>query len=206
MNLGEIFSVVFQRKAAIAWLEEHVSEHRLTHIFGVEQMAQHLARLHGLDPEKAAIAGLLHDLAKFFPPQKLLTYATAGNVLIDEICQGIPHLLHADVSALVAQAEFGIEDPVILQAIANHTLGQPQMDDLSCIIFLADSLEPGRGNSKTLKKLRKLSDQNLKKAVWKVCDYTLKYLMKQQKTIHPRIIATRNWAIAATHADNKPNP
>ncbi len=189
--------MIFQRKSAIAWLEVNVSEHRLAHILGVEKMARHLAQCHGLDPEKAAIAGLLHDLAKFFPPQKLLTYAAAGNLSVDDICRQVPHLLHAEVSALVAQEEFGITDPEILQAIANHTLGQPQMADLSCIIFIADSLEPGRGDSKALKKLRKLSDKNLHKAVWKVCDYTLKYLLKQHKTIPPRVIATRNWAIAA---------
>ena len=73
------------------------------------------------------------------------------------------------------------------------------MNDLSCIIFIADALEPGRGDDKKLKKLRALSQENLPKTVWKVCDYTLKYLVKHNKIIHPRMIHTRNWALQTAH-------
>lgn len=183
------------RTQVLAWLAQEVSPHRLEHILGVEQMAIELAQIHQVNPHQAAQAGLLHDLAKFFPPQKLLHLAQQHRLKIDEICLKTPHLLHADVSAIVAQKEFGVTDPLILQAIANHTLGRPQMDDLSCIIFIADSLEPNRGNSKKLQKLRQLSQKDLKKSVWKVCDYMLKHLMKTHKIIHPRMLLTRNWAL-----------
>ena len=187
----------FSREKAIAWLKDNVSERRLKHILGVETMAAELAQIHDVEVEKAKIAGLLHDLAKFFPPQKLLSYAARNNMSVDDICQRTPHLIHADVGAIVAQEEFGIDDPEILEAIALHTLGDVEMSDLSCIIFLADALEPGRGDDKKLKKLREQSRKNLYKAVWRVCDYTLKYLVKHDKTIHPRMIHTRNWALKA---------
>lgn len=190
-------SQCFDRKRAIAWLQENVSEHRLNHILGVEAMAAELAQLHGVDMEKAKIAGLLHDLAKFFPPKKLLSWAAEAELEVDEICAQTPHLLHADIGAVVAQTEFGINDPEILVAIAQHTLGGVEMSDLSCIVFLADALEPGRGDDKKLNKLRKISRKNLQQAVWRVCDYTLKYLVKHHKTIHPRMIHTRNWALRA---------
>ncbi|MBV5260855.1 HD domain-containing protein [Synechococcus moorigangaii CMS01] len=183
------------RGRAIAWLKENVSVHRLEHILGVEQLAIALAQRYGADPEKAAQAGLLHDLAKFFPPPKLLQIAHCYDLEMDEIFQQVPHLLHAEVSAVVAREEFGVQEETVLRAIANHTLGQPGMDTLSCIIFVADALEPGRGEGKKLRHLRELSEKNLHKTVAGVCDSMIKHLIKHHKVIHPRMILTRNWAL-----------
>ena len=143
-------------------------------------------------------AGLLHDLAKYFRPQKLLQMATTEAIAIDEILAATPHLLHADVSAIVARDEFGVTDPEILDAIRNHTLGSPNMSELSCVVFLADSLEPGRGDTQQLNELREVSCDNLYKAVWLTSDYSLKHLLKKRHLIHPRTIATRNWAMLRT--------
>lgn len=186
---------VLQRDQVLAWLKDHVPEPRLQHILRVEEMSQALATHHHLDPEKAAQAGLLHDLAKYFPSDKLLSIAQAWNLEITEVDQADPHLLHADVSACVAQSEFGVTDPEILAAVADHTLGRPGMGLLSCVVFLADSLEPGRGDSKDLNQLRKIAQENLYAAVWQTCDRTLEHLIKHHRLIHPRMIATRNWAI-----------
>jgi predicted HD superfamily hydrolase involved in NAD metabolism len=183
------------RQRAIAWLQENVNEHRLQHILGVESTCLELARHHHLDPVKAGQAGLLHDLAKFFKPQKLLKMAEDAGIEIDEICAAHPHLLHADVSAVVAREEFGITDGEILEAIRNHTLGRPGMDDLSCVVFVADALEPGRGDTPELNALRQLSLQDLHKSVQQTCDYSLKYLLNTSCPIHPRTVLTRNWAL-----------
>lgn len=182
------------RERVLTWLRENVSEHRLQHILGVETMCQQLASYHNIEPEKAARAGLMHDLAKFFPPSRLLAMADREGIEVDEICQVNPHLLHADVSAIVAKNEFGVKDPDILTAIRNHTLGSPQMSPLSCIVFIADCLEPSRGNTPELEAMRQLSWQNLYKTVQQTCDYSLKYLLNSGKTVHPRTILTRNWA------------
>ncbi|ELR96475.1 bis(5'-nucleosyl)-tetraphosphatase (symmetrical) YqeK [Gloeocapsa sp. PCC 73106] len=184
------------RERVISWLTENVSKQRLSHIIGVEQMARELARLHSLDEEKAAIAGLMHDLAKFFPPDILLEIAQTHQITIDPICLVNPHLLHADVSAIVAQQEFGIEDPEILSAISNHTLGQVNMSDLACVVFVADALEPNRGQTPELEKMRQTSRENLYQGVVQTCDYSLKYLINSWRTIHPRTVMTRNWAMS----------
>ncbi len=104
-------------------------------------------------------------------------------------------LLHADVGAIVARDQFGIKDQAVLDAIANHTLGQPHMSPLSCVVFLADTLEPSRGETAELQALRQLSQQNLYQAVWQTCDYVLHYLIRTASQIHPRAILTRNWAL-----------
>lgn len=181
------------REQVLAWLAENVPKNRVNHILRVEQMASELAVLYHQDLKKAALAGLMHDLAKYFPPPKLLEMAYAEGLPVDEVMKNAPHLLHADVSAIVARDTFGVDDEEVLQAIANHTLGRPGMSLLSCIVFLADSLEPGRGNTPELENLRLVSRQNIDRAVWLTSDYSLKFLIETSCLIHPRTIATRNW-------------
>jgi predicted HD superfamily hydrolase involved in NAD metabolism len=184
------------REKTIAWLRENVSEHRVQHILGVEAMSVELAQIHGLDVEKAALAGLMHDLAKYFKPQRLLEMAEAEGLELDPVDLVNPHLLHADVGAIVARDDFQVTDEEVLMAIADHTLGRPGMSALSCVVFLADSLEPGRGDEPILQELRQHSHQNLITAVWHTCDYGLQHLITARKQIHPRTIRTRNWAMS----------
>ena len=184
------------RDRVISWLKQNVSGHRLQHILGVEETCVALARCHQLDERQAATAGLMHDLAKFFSPQKLLTIATSANIPIDEVCLKYPHLLHAEVGAVVARREFKINDREVLNAIANHTLGAPYMSQLSCVVFVADVLEPNRGDNAELAAMRTVAEENLYKCVRQTSDYSLKYLLSKQKIIHPRTVLTRNWAMA----------
>lgn len=186
-----------ERESVLAWLSDRVPTARIQHILGVEEMSAQLASHYGLDVAKGAQAGLMHDLAKYFKPQLLLQMAKAEGLELDSVFETHPHLLHADVSAMVARDEFGVGDREVLEAIANHTLGRPGMSPLSCIVFLADSLEPSRGQTPELESLRQLSQQNLLAAVWQTCDYSLKYLLETRCLIHPRTVLTRNWALQA---------
>lgn len=183
------------RDKALAWLKDHVSPQRLDHILGVEATAAALAKAHGLDPQRAAMAGLLHDLAKFFPPQQLLAIAEEHQLPLDPVLAATPHLIHADVSAIVATTEFGITHPDLLEAIRCHTLGMPDMSPLASVVFVADAIEPTRGMDPSLEKLRQVAGHNLYQAVRMTCDYTLDYLVHHHKIIHPRMILTRNWAL-----------
>jgi nicotinate-nucleotide adenylyltransferase len=45
-------------------IKSHLSHQRYQHSLKVGQMAQELARVHGLDESKAFVAGTLHDIAK----------------------------------------------------------------------------------------------------------------------------------------------
>jgi predicted HD superfamily hydrolase involved in NAD metabolism len=199
------------RDQVLTWLAENVPASRIQHILGVEQMSVELARHYQLDVEKAACAGLMHDLAKYFKPKVLLQMArdakeTRGSpsIELDPVCEAHPHLLHADVSAIVARDQFGIQDEEVLEAIALHTLGRPGMSDLACVVFIADSLEPNRGNTPELEVLRQVSWQDLYKALWLTCDYSLKFLLDSRCLVHPRTILTRNWAIAMSSQQMQP--
>ncbi len=192
------------RDQVLSWLADNVPASRLQHILGVEQMSIELARHYHLDVEKAAYAGLMHDLAKYFKPRVLLQMARDEGIEIDTVCEATPHLLHADVSAIVARDQFGMQDEAVLHAIAHHTLGRPGMSPLCCVVFLADSLEPSRGHTPELERLRLLSQQDLYKAIWLTCDYSLKFLMDSRCLVHPRTILTRNWALGLSSQKVEP--
>jgi len=183
------------RDRVLTWLADNVPKSRLKHILGVEKMSIALARHYHLNEEQAGIAGLMHDLAKCFKPARLLKMAREEGIEIDPVCDRYPHLLHADVSAIVAREQFGIEEDSILAAIRNHTLGRPNMSQLSCVVFAADALEPSRGNTEELQAMRQVCWQNLHQSVWQTSDYSLRYLLATERAIHPRTVLTRNWAL-----------
>lgn len=199
--MGEVSEKL--RQQVLDWLRHHVPESRIEHILRVEQMAIDLAQIHGLDLGQAAQASLMHDLAKYFKPSRLLEMARRAGLPLDPVDEAHPHLLHADISALVAQAEFGVQDPEILAAIANHTLGRPGMDRLSCVVFLADSLEPERGDTPELNHLRQVSREDLTEAMWLTCDDAIRYLITTHRLIHPRTVLTRNWFLQQTRMKQK---
>lgn len=188
-----------QRHHVLQWLSQMVPEKRLQHILRVEAMAIGLAQHHGLAVAPAQQAGLMHDLAKCFPPQQLLAIAAAENWHLDPAEVACPHLLHAPAGAVVARDTFSVEDPQVLAAIANHTLGSPGMDSISCVVYLADSLEPGRGDTAELTRLRHLSYQDLSAAVYETCVFSLKHLLGGRRFIHPRTILTHNEFLKTTN-------
>ncbi len=187
-----------KRAEVVAWLEQSVPSSRFQHILGVEAMARDLAQCHGVSPDLAERAGLMHDLAKCFRPKELLRRAIAANLPLDPVLEATPHLLHADVGALVAQEQFGETHPEVLDAIRNHTLGQRDMSVLSCVVYLADALEPNRGDTPELRALRRISTTHLFQAVWAVADASIRHLLDRPALIHPRTLQTRNWAFQQT--------
>ena len=83
------------------------------------------------------------------------------------------------------------------------------MSRLSCVVFIADALEPNRGDCPELSAMRQVAKENLYKCVQQTSDYSLKCLVSNQKIIHPRTILTRNWALikakeAASENSNQP--
>lgn len=124
---------------------EHLGQHhRYAHSVRVARCADVLAQRHGVDARKARTAGLLHDLARLYSPERLLSEAAVRGMEIDEFERDNPMLLHARLGAAIARERFGVDDPQVLSAIEKHTTGAGEMSPLDCIVYLADSLEPHR--------------------------------------------------------------
>ncbi|HUA08342.1 MAG TPA: bis(5'-nucleosyl)-tetraphosphatase (symmetrical) YqeK [Candidatus Acidoferrales bacterium] len=119
-------------------------DHRYEHSVRVARAAELLAQRHRVDANKARLAGLLHDLARLYSGPRLLEECERREIPIGEFERHNPIVLHAPLSAALAREEFGVDDSGVLSAIAKHTLGDAEMSALDCVVYLADSLEPGR--------------------------------------------------------------
>lgn len=128
-------------------LKERQSRLRFQHAVNVGDWAARLGAVHGWDPERARIAGLLHDYAKEWSPKKLRRYVKKNNVSVpdyDFIVETAPNMLHAYVSSDIARRKGWIKRKKDLRAIASHTLGRKKMGLEEKILFIADFSAPGR--------------------------------------------------------------
>ncbi|TDX51093.1 bis(5'-nucleosyl)-tetraphosphatase (symmetrical) YqeK [Orenia marismortui] len=183
---------MLNEEEAIEKLSTMIDEDRLKHTLGVRDTAIDLAQKYGADIDKAKWAALLHDCAKRLSNNRLLQRADEFGIVIDDICQRVPTLLHAPVGAEIAKREFGIDDKDILNAIRFHTLGNKNMTKLDKVIFLADYIEPNR-RCKAIDELRdRVKGKTLDEAVRLACENTIKYNLEQGRIIHPQSIETRN--------------
>jgi predicted HD superfamily hydrolase involved in NAD metabolism len=126
-------------------VREHIGqEHRYAHSVRVARSAELLARLHGADPRKARLAGLLHDLARLYSPERLIAECEARHLEIEPEAREHPMLLHARLGAALARELFGVDDAEVLSAIEKHTTAAGDLSQLDRVVYLADSLEPAR--------------------------------------------------------------
>jgi predicted HD superfamily hydrolase involved in NAD metabolism len=119
-------------------------DYRYAHILRVARTAEALAAAHGVHALQARVAGLLHDLARLYPGERLLRESAERGLTVGEFERANPIVLHAPLGAELAREWFGVDDEAILSAIRKHTLAAATMTPLDEILYLADGLEPGR--------------------------------------------------------------
>ena len=127
-----------------AKLKDSLLEKRFVHSVGVMHTAVALAKRYGVDEHKAAVAGLLHDCAKNFSRDDMLALCEKYGIQLDEVMKSATGLIHGLLGAEVAKREYGIDDDEIYDAIYYHTVGKPEMNLLTQIIYIADGIEPNR--------------------------------------------------------------
>lgn len=154
-------------------------------------MSENLARIHGADPAKARLAGMLHDLARLYPAQRLLDECRERGIPIDAFSLANPIVLHAPLSACLAQEEYGVADAEVLSAIAKHTLGAGDMSTLDCILYLADALEPGR-NYEGRAETADLAQRDMRAAMRATIASSLRYLTQRHLPLAPQTAAAMN--------------
>ncbi len=160
-------------------LREDLKPKRLKHTIGVVDTAVVLAKEWGCDLEKARLAALLHDCAKYLDKEVKCSLCAKYDVSVSNIEFANSELLHAKAGALLAYERYKIEDRDVLSAIFYHTTGKPNMSLLEQIIFVADYIEPGRVHSDKLPEYRKLALSDLNLVTAKILKDTVKYLKKQ---------------------------
>jgi predicted HD superfamily hydrolase involved in NAD metabolism len=126
-------------------LKSILSAHRYKHVLGVAKAARQLALQNDCDPDKAEVAGLLHDAAKQLPLPDMqeLARQSFGDSLDDAIMTN-GGLLHGYAAVTIARTKYHLTDEDFLASLAHHTTGAEVMGTLEKIIFVADYIEENR--------------------------------------------------------------
>ena len=124
-------------------VKQNVSEHRYNHSIGVADICKKLAIIHRVNPDKAYIAGLLHDCCKFPDSDSSGVLEEYLKYYEPEKLNGIYGAYHSWVAKYYLKEKLNFHDSDILNAIYNHTICQSR-DKLSLILYIADKREPGR--------------------------------------------------------------
>lgn len=136
-------------------IKKMMSEKRYLHSVSVSSVATELAKRYNYDEEKAAIAGILHDITKEMPDEFHLELFERHNVKLDEIEKISKKLWHSISGSLYIKENLNINDEEILNAVKYHTTARKNMTLIDKIIFLSDFLDEDRQyeNSKIMRKL-----------------------------------------------------
>jgi predicted HD superfamily hydrolase involved in NAD metabolism len=167
------------------------------HIHRVKDIAEDLARCHGVDPRQAALGALAHDVARAMPDGELLRRAADLNLPIGLVERQVPVLLHGPVGAELLRREDGLECPSIYQAVYWHTTGHASLDPVGQVVFLADKLDPQKiGRYPYLPLLRQLAIEDLDRAMLEFLSRELVSLASQGQMVHPAVVEARNGLLA----------
>ncbi len=170
-------------------LKKNLSEKRYLHSVGTMKMAKILANKYNVNENIAMLAGLAHDMAKEIPLEQAMEYIKQNKINIDEIEKQNTALLHAKIGAHMSK-KYGFTEQM-QNAIKYHTTGNPEMDELAKIIYVADKTEETR-NYEEIEKIRELAMQNIDEAIIAILDHDIQKNINKKVLIHPDGVLLRN--------------
>ncbi|ATZ20900.1 nicotinate-nucleotide adenylyltransferase [Mesoplasma coleopterae] len=122
-------------------MKPFMDEQRYQHCLNVGEMAAKLAELNNIDPQKAKVAGTLHDITKRWSEEKQIAYLTK----YEKALLGEPKpVWHSYTGAFHLKYDWLINDEEIINAVYNHTVGCEEMTTLDMIVFCADKISVER--------------------------------------------------------------
>lgn len=125
-------------------IRKNMKESRYQHSLSVANVCEELARYHHVDPRKAYLAGLLHDVCKFADERTNGINEGYLKYYDPEKLNGINGAYHSWAAVYYLKEKMNFHDSDILNAIYNHTICISR-DKLSMILYIADKREPLRG-------------------------------------------------------------
>lgn len=127
------------------YLEEIIAANcsvkRAQHSVSMSKLCVQLAIKHNVSVHEARMAGMLHDICKELPRDKMQAMMEC---YYPERCQDAPALFHAYIAVPWIKQNLGYYHPRVLNAIFNHVRGLGK-SKLAKIVFIADKFDPGRG-------------------------------------------------------------
>ncbi|OWA36603.1 HD domain-containing protein [Saccharibacillus sp. O16] len=178
------------REQLIEAVSSQMPARRWQHTLGVMQSAIELAERYGADPQRAELAAIVHDVAKYWPVHRQAAVIAENGLNTDLLNYDAP-LWHSEVGAHVAEQEYGIEDREVIDAIRYHTSGREEMTLLDKVVCLADYIEPGR-DFPGVALIREKALLSLEEGLIAGFDSTIRVLLERGQTIFPTTVLARN--------------
>ena len=166
----------------ISKIRSYIKESRFLHSLEVAHLACRLAKIHGLDYQKAYIAGVLHDIAKGVDKDESLRLMKE---FYPEYLDIGAFAYHQFLGEMLAKRDFGVVDEEILAAIKFHTTGRSDMNWLEKLIYASDKIEPTRGFDSS--DLIKAMEEDLNSGFLTVIKANFDYLEKNNKMTSNRL-------------------
>ncbi len=163
-------------------IKPHLSDKRYHHSCEVAKAAKRLAKKYGADPDKAEIAGILHDILKDTPKDEQLKIMDRFGIILNDIEAVTPNLWHQISGAAYVNNELNIDDPDIVDPIRWHTSGKKDMTLMEKIVFVADFISDDR-DYKGVDKMRTIAKESLDKAIIEGLSFTISELAESGKAI-----------------------
>ena len=190
---------IYAAEPADTFARRRLSAKRYGHTLRVADTAEDLARAHGLDPDRARIAALLHDAARELSSEEFLDLADDLGLRVGEPERESPKLLHGPVAAELARRELDVEDEEVLDAIRAHTTVRPGMGRLSLALYVADKIEPAR-DYPSVERLRGLAEKDLRAAATESLRRAIAHNGERGRPTHPSSRETLEWLEKAERA------
>ena len=173
-------------------LKNDIGEKRYKHSLRVAETAKKLAEVNSIDTNKAYLAGLIHDCAKYNEEY----YVKQLNIDISNyhLSSIKDPVLHSFLGAEVAKKVYNVKDEEILKAIKYHTTGKENMNLLEKIVFIADAIEEKRSYP-GVEEIRKKAFNDLDTGVLECLNHNIRYLLDIDAFIDPLTLKARNYMI-----------
>ena len=188
---------MYELEKVLEFLRENLDDFRYGHSIRVMETAVELARIHGVDEEKAQMAGILHDSGKWKSREKTLQKVQDWGIILSEEERAEYNLVHGALSTYIAKNIFAIEDADVLNAIKNHITGRPAMSDLEKIVYIADMIEPAR-NYEFIDDFRAMAKVDLDRTMYEILNENLAHLIRNDRYIAGASLEARNYYLKIT--------
>lgn len=170
---------------------DRLTEYRRIHSLNVADEAVRFAKKYGADPEKARLAGLLHDITKETPLDLQLKIIEKGGIILSDVERRSPKLWHAVSGAVTVRDTYGIDDEDIFNAVLYHTTARAGMSKLEKCIFLADFTSAER-DYPDIDVIRKYAEVSLEDGMLYGIKFTISRLAGRGDMISPNALAAYN--------------
>lgn len=173
-------------------LKKKLKESRYYHCLRVADYCKFLAKIYGVDENKAYICGLLHDCAKNNEQYYLLNKKISSDIIFDKEEKDNKFLWHSLIGAVVSKKIYGVLDDEIFSAIRFHTTAKENMTLLEKILFISDKIEPKRDYPE-VNHLRKIVVKDIDLAIIEFLDSNFKYLQSKGQKVHSLSIKAKKY-------------